>query len=122
MPENFSVPERFSVRANTFDDIERAVADGADYIGLGPFRFTTTKKKLSPVLGIEGYADILNKCRDRGFNVPIVAIGGITLKDIAAIVQTGVSGVAVSGTILKAENPSEMTARIVEALDSSLTH
>ena len=53
--------------------------------------------------------------------MPIVAIGGITLKDIAAIVQTGVSGVAVSGTILKAENPSEMTARIVEALDSSLT-
>ena len=107
--------------ANTFEDIEKAVADGADYIGLGPFRFTTTKKKLSPVLGIEGYTEILNKCRDRGFNVPIVAIGGITLQDIPGIAQTGVSGVAVSGTILKAENPSGMTARIVDALDNSLT-
>ncbi|MDE6644680.1 MAG: thiamine phosphate synthase [Muribaculaceae bacterium] len=106
--------------ANTFEDVEKAVAAGADYVGLGPFRFTTTKKKLSPVLGIEGYADILNKCRERGFNVPIVAIGGITLQDIPGIAQTGVSGVAVSGTILKAENPSEMTARIVEAINHSL--
>ena len=37
--------------ANTFEDIEHLVSAGADYIGLGPFRFTETKKNLSPVLG-----------------------------------------------------------------------
>ena len=46
--------------ANTFDDIAKAVAAGADYIGLGPFRFTQTKEKLSPTLGIEGYRHILS--------------------------------------------------------------
>ena len=40
--------------ANTFEDIERLARQGADYIGCGPFRFTTTKKNLSPVLGLEG--------------------------------------------------------------------
>ena len=37
-------------RANTFEDVERLYRQGADYIGCGPFRFTTTKKNLSPVL------------------------------------------------------------------------
>lgn len=106
--------------ANTFEDVEKAVAAGADYVGLGPFRFTTTKKNLSPVLGIGGYTEILNECRKRSFDTPIVAIGGITLQDIPDIMQTGVKGVAVSGTILKAENPAEMTARIVEAINHSL--
>ena len=52
--------------ANTFGDIERAAAQGADYIGLGPFRFTRTKEKLSPILGIEGYREILARCAERG--------------------------------------------------------
>lgn len=36
--------------ANTFDDVKMHYKAGADYIGCGPFRFTTTKKDLSPVL------------------------------------------------------------------------
>ncbi len=103
--------------ANTMEDVERAVAAGADYVGLGPFRFTTTKKNLSPVLGVEGYSNILNECRKKGYEVPIVAIGGITLEDIPEIMTTGVKGVAVSGTILKADDPAKMTEKIVETLD-----
>ena len=49
--------------ANTFADIERAAAAGADYIGLGPFRFTRTKSNLSPLLGIGGYRTIMAQCR-----------------------------------------------------------
>ena len=45
--------------ANTFEDIERLARQGADYIGCGPFRFTTTKKNLAPVLGIDGYREII---------------------------------------------------------------
>ena len=44
--------------ANTFEDVEMHYRAGADYVGIGPFRFTTTKKNLSPVLGIEGYTSI----------------------------------------------------------------
>ena len=48
--------------ANTFDDVKMHYKAGADYIGCGPFRFTTTKKDLSPVLGLEGYRSFFPKC------------------------------------------------------------
>lgn len=95
--------------SNTFEDIAMHAAAGADYIGCGPFRFTTTKKNLSPVLGLEGYQILVAKMRENGLTLPIVAIGGINAADIPAIMRTGVSGIALSGTVLRAENPvSEM--------------
>lgn len=102
--------------ANTFEDIERAVAEGADYIGLGPFRFTQTKHNLSPILGLEGYRQILTRCRTAGITLPVVAIGGITAADIAGILATGVSGIALSGALLGAQDPSEETRKIVDIL------
>lgn len=95
--------------SNTFEDIAMHAAAGADYIGCGPFRFTTTKKNLSPVLGLEGYQILVAKMRENGLTLPIVAIGGINAADIPSIMRTGVSGIALSGTVLRAENPvSEM--------------
>lgn len=95
--------------SNTFEDIAMHAAAGADYIGCGPFRFTTTKKNLSPVLGLEGYQTLVAKMKEQGLTLPIVAIGGINAADIPAIMRTGVSGIALSGTVLRAENPvSEM--------------
>ena len=94
--------------ANTFEDIQRIAAQGADYIGCGPFRFTTTKKNLAPVLVIEGYRDIIAKMRNAGINIPMVAIGGITPDDIDEILATGVQGIAVSGTVLNADDPVAM--------------
>ena len=102
--------------ANTIDDIIRLHRQGADYIGCGPFRFTTTKKKLSPVLGLEGYRNIVLKMRENGIDLPIVAIGGITVDDIPAIMGTGVTGIALSGAILNAEDPKSMTESILETL------
>ena len=102
--------------ANTFDDVRAHYEAGADYIGCGPFRFTTTKEKLSPILGLEGYRSIVQQMKAEGIHLPIVAIGGITLDDIPDILQTGVTGIALSGTILRAENPVEETRRIIEEL------
>ena len=98
--------------ANTFEDVERLYRQGADYIGCGPFRFTTTKKNLSPVLGLEGYQHIVDQMKSHGINLPIVAIGGILESDIKSILATGVSGIAVSGGILNAENPAEEMQRV----------
>lgn len=100
--------------ANTFEDVERLYRQGADYIGCGPFRFTTTKKNLSPVLGLEGYQHIVDKMKSHGINLPIVAIGGILESDIKSILATGVSGIAVSGGILNAENPAEEMQRFLK--------
>ncbi|MEE3447325.1 MAG: thiamine phosphate synthase [Bacteroidales bacterium] len=95
--------------ANTFDDVENAYNKGADYIGCGPFRFTTTKKNLSPVLGLEGYSEIVKQMKQSGINIPVVAIGGILKEDIPQIMQTGISGIALSGAVLNAQDPvSEM--------------
>lgn len=105
--------------ANTFEDVQMHYQAGADYIGCGPFRFTTTKKNLSPILGLEGYTSIVSQMKATGINLPIVAIGGITYDDIPAIMQTGVTGIALSGTILRADNPVDETRRILEAIRSS---
>lgn len=85
--------------ANTLSDVLKRVEEGCSYIGLGPFRFTTTKEKLSPVLGLEGYKKIMNELEQRQIQMPVYAIGGIVSEDIQAIMQTGVYGVAVSGII-----------------------
>ncbi len=104
--------------ANTFEHIKQRIADGADYIGLGPFRFTTTKQNLSPILGLNGYETIMVQMRSANLHIPIIAIGGILPEDIAAIMQTGVYGVAVSGTITHATNPAQMVKHIYQELNN----
>ncbi len=89
--------------ANTIDDIQSIVERNASYIGLGPFRFTTTKQNLSPVLGIEGYRQIFDRLNELSISYPpIVGIGGIVADDIADLMKTGLHGVAVSGAITNA--------------------
>lgn len=102
--------------ANTFEDVERLWRQGANYIGCGPYRFTTTKKNLSPVLGLEGYRRIIGLMNEHGINLPVVAIGGILQPDIKDVMATGVSGIAVSGAVLNAENPAEEMKRFVDSL------
>lgn len=105
--------------ANTFEDIMRLGSQGVDYIGLGPFRFTETKKNLSPILGLAGYARIIEQSMDAGIYLPAVAIGGITAEDIPSIMRTGVSGIALSSAILTAEDPMAETKRIIEIINNS---
>ena len=99
--------------ANTFEDVLGHHKAGANYIGCGPFRFTTTKKNLSPVLGLEGYRRIVWQMKEAGIHLPIVAIGGITETDIPELMQTGVNGIALSGSILRAKNPIEEMKKIM---------
>lgn len=105
--------------ANTFDDVRMHYEAGANYIGCGPFRFTTTKEKLSPVLGLEGYRSIVSQMREEGIILPIVAIGGITADDIPDIMKTGVTGIALSGTVLRAEDPIQEMQRLQAIVNST---
>ena len=82
--------------ANTLEDCEILIEKKADYIGLGPFRFTETKTNLSPLLGLEGYTDILKALQTE---IPIIAIGGITLNDVSDLLKTGIYGIATSGEL-----------------------
>ena len=91
--------------ANTIDDIRRLAAQKADYIGCGPFRFTTTKQNLSPLIGLEGYRSIMQACQEEHIHIPIFAIGGIVEADLPDLLHTGIHGVAVSSCIINAPQP-----------------
>tara|TARA_R110000868_G_scaffold25380_6_gene98975 strand:- start:4822 stop:5454 length:633 start_codon:yes stop_codon:yes gene_type:complete len=102
--------------ANTYEDILRRSSENCNYIGLGPFQFTTTKEKLSPFLGLEGYRSIINEMQDNGLITPVFAIGGIALNDVEALMETGIHGIAVSGLITQNKNPSELITQLNEKL------
>lgn len=93
-------------------------ANVLNYFGCGPFRFTSTKKNLAPILGLEGYENIISNMKRNNINIPLVAIGGITKDDISDILKIGVDGIALSGSILRAENPVEEMKSIVEICKS----
>lgn len=106
--------------ANTLEDIIQHYRHGADYIGLGPYRFTTTKQKLSPLLGIEGYRRIVGQINQIGIRLPIIAIGGIQAADVPLLLQAGVWGVAVSGAIVRASKPVEQARRLLSIIEETL--
>jgi len=106
--------------ANSVEDIRNLINCGVDYIGLGPFKHTTTKKNLSPILGLDGYytisEQIFNLLKDGELKTnipPIVAIGGIELEDIVDLMKTGIDGIAVSGLLT---NDFSLTEVIYEAI------
>jgi len=102
--------------ANTLEDILKVI-EYVDYIGLGPFRFTSTKKKLSPILGLEGYKEILGQLVLQGKDIPVVGIGGIGMDDLAELKNTGLHGIAASGLVQKAENPEIIIQEIIKTFD-----
>lgn len=111
---------------NTFDDVIKSTSQRVnkttrqqtlstfpspapvpDYFGCGPFRFTSTKKNLAPILGLDGYREIMKKMKENNIDIPLVAIGGITKDDVPELMKTGIDGIAISGSVLRAENPVE---------------
>ena len=100
--------------ANTFADVQHLAAQGADYIGCGPFRYTPTKRNLAPILGLEGYQNILKQMQQVGISLPLIAIGGIVSTDIAALRDIGVNGIAVSGAVLGAADPIKEMKKLIE--------
>ncbi len=81
---------------NTIEDVRRVIGEGVNYAGIGPFRFTATKTKLNPILGLEGINRIL---RESGDTIPLIAIGGIKVEDVPSLLKIGVHGVAVASSI-----------------------
>lgn len=100
--------------ANTLEDVLQRINEQVTYIGLGPFRYTTTKTNLSPVLGTEGFASILSSLPS-GYP-PVFAIGGITEKDIIPLLQTGVYGVAISSAITQAKDITNYVKQLNQLL------
>jgi thiamine-phosphate pyrophosphorylase len=105
--------------ANTLDDVLQRVEEGCDYVGLGPFRFTTTKEKLSPVLGTEGYENIIGELKKRNVKIPVYAIGGIVPEDVTDLLYVGVHGIAVSGIITNHKDKKAVVEQLNHYLHAS---
>ena len=101
------------VTANTFADIEAVRNLDVDYIGMGPFAMTSTKKNLAPMLGLDGIRILCNDMERAMINIPRVAVGGITLEDVEDLLHAGVNGIAVSGAIAFARDIAEETRRFI---------
>lgn len=106
--------------ANTLAHIELRVKEGADYIGLGPFRFTNTKLDLSPVIGLHGYVDLMEQSKQLGISLPIIAIGGIESADIPLLRKTGIHGVAVSGALTSKSNMANAIQELQQQLNATV--
>lgn len=105
------------VTANTYDDINQIKYFDIDYIGMGPYRFTETKKNLSRIIGLEGYSTTMQQIHKNNIELPVVAIGGITLDDVAAIWATGVNGIAVSSAIATSDDIRQATNEFIKLLN-----
>lgn len=108
--------------ANTLQDVLQRVQEDCNYIGLGPFRFTTTKQKLSPILGLEEYKRINDELKLRQVSIPVYAIGGIVLEDATAIMQAGMYGIAVSGIITHHSDKKLLLQQINTVLYETIDH
>lgn len=83
---------------NNLADAARAREAGClDYVGIGPLRFTTTKQKLAPVLGLAGVSELLAALGD----LPAWVIGGVEPADLPSLKAAGASGVAVSSALFR---------------------
>ena len=98
--------------ANTLQDCDILLTKEVDYIGLGPFRFTMTKENLPPILGLDGYTEIIKSLETE---TPIIAVGGITTEDVTDILKTGISGIAVSGEITRDFNTIQTFNKLLNA-------
>ncbi|MDE6532156.1 MAG: thiamine phosphate synthase [Muribaculaceae bacterium] len=104
------------VTANTISDVIAVSNLDIDYYGLGPFANTTTKKKLSPVLGLEGIRKLCFEMAEKEINIPHVAVGGITCDDVIPLIESGVNGIAVSGAIAFAPDIVKATEHFMSLL------
>ena len=82
---------------NSQADLQAALREPIDYVGVGPYRFTQTKQRLAPILGIEGYRQLhLGE-----YPLPAYAIGGIRPDEAPLFDALGIYGIAMSGALIR---------------------
>lgn len=88
--------------SNTVEGLMRLSRDGVDYAGFGPFAHTDTKPNSFPHLGLQGYAQAMMKLKALELELPVLAVGGVKIEDVDALLETGIFGIAVSSAINQA--------------------
>lgn len=94
------------------EDVDAALAEGADYLGAGPVYPTGSKLDVGPVMGVEG----IQAVSQRAGSVPVVGIGGIGVAGARAVVGAGAAGVAVISAVMRASDPRRAVEVLLEAI------
>jgi thiamine-phosphate pyrophosphorylase len=97
--------------ASSLHEALQVQRDGADYIGFGHIYTTTTKDKPTPPKGISGLNEILSSV-----SIPVMAIGGISQKNIHEVASSGVQSIAVVSAVCAAENPLNATRDMIRVI------
>lgn len=100
------------VSAATIEEAKKAENNGADYIGTGAI-FPTTTKDDAPSVTKKDLSDIVNS-----INIPVVAIGGITIENANELKNTGISGLSVVSAIMNAEDPKKASEKLLNIFNS----
>lgn len=108
------------VTANTIEDIRAVSALDIDYIGMGPYADTSTKKNLAPILGLPGITALCDDMKAEDINIAHVAVGGIRLEDVESLLEAGCDGLAVSGAIAFADDMAEATRKFLAMLPTGV--
>jgi len=87
------------VSTHDLDQARAAVAGGADHIGFGPVFPTQTKCDADPAVGLTALNEVA-----AAVSIPVVAIGGITLDNVAAVARAGAAAAAVIAAVDGAAN------------------
>ena len=99
------------ISVNTIEEAQTAEKEGADYVGVGPVYFTSSKDKLPTILGLEGLRSVRDKV-----HIPILAIGGLTAENARAVISAGADGIAVISAIMGEDDISEATKSLLSVL------
>ncbi|HET8828085.1 MAG TPA: thiamine phosphate synthase [Pelobium sp.] len=110
--EQIGETKTLGVSATSLAQIKKHINNGADYISCGPFAYTETKPNNFELWGIKGYQTVCETLKSEGLTLPIIAVGGIKTSDVVQLMDTGISGIAVSGAINLSESITEAYAEI----------
>jgi thiamine-phosphate pyrophosphorylase len=103
--------------ATSFAAIKRIAESGVvDYAGCGPFGLTETKPNNYPLLGFDGYRQIIKQMSEAEIDLPLLAVGGVTIADIDSLLQAGIYGIAISAAVNLAEDPGEAFREIYKKI------
>lgn len=105
---------------NSIEDINTRINDRVDYLGIGPLHYTSTKKTLSPILGHKGVRELMQYLKEKNYDVPVIAVGGITEPDIAPLIKHGIYGVGVSMLLTHSHFPEELIIKIKKDIDEAV--
>lgn len=100
------------VSAHTVAEVEKAIEDGADYVGIGPIYSTTTKEDAKSPQGTA----VIKEVRKRGIEIPIVGIGGITANNAFPVIESGGDGISIISAISRANDPAEGARELKAAI------